>query len=51
VYLHGTIETKGMKKEDVPALKTRVRRMIEEPVEASLGTRAEGSEKVTAQTA
>jgi len=51
VYLHGTIETKGMKKEDVPALKARVKRMIEEPVEASLGTRTEDSEKVTAQTA
>ena len=51
VYLHDTIETKGMKKEDVPALKERVRRAIEEPVKASLQapTTAE-REKATAQT-
>jgi len=36
VYLHDTIETKGMHKEDVPALKERVKRIIEEPVEAWL---------------
>jgi len=36
VYLHDTIETKGLKKEDVPELKERVRRAIEQPVEASL---------------
>ena len=34
--LHDTIETKGMRKEDVPALKQRVREIIEGPVEASL---------------
>jgi len=34
VILHDTIETKGMHKEDVPALKARVRQLIEEPVEA-----------------
>jgi 1-acyl-sn-glycerol-3-phosphate acyltransferase len=33
VYLHDTIETKGMRKEDVPALKERVKRIIAEPVE------------------
>ena len=36
VYLHETIETKGMRKEDVAALKERVKRLIEEPVEESL---------------
>jgi 1-acyl-sn-glycerol-3-phosphate acyltransferase len=51
VYLHDTIETKGMKKEDVPSLKERVRRIIEEPVEAALGARPRDTEKVTAETA
>lgn len=36
VYLHDTIETKGMHKQDVPALKERVRQIIAAPVEASL---------------
>ena len=36
VHLHETIETQGMKKEDVPALKQRVRSAIEGPVEESL---------------
>jgi 1-acyl-sn-glycerol-3-phosphate acyltransferase len=36
VIIHGTIETKGMKKEDVPALRDRVRAMIEPPIEARL---------------
>src|SRR5690242_9562688 len=36
VYLHDTIETKGFSKEDVPALRDRVRQIIAEPVEASL---------------
>lgn len=36
VILHDTIETKGLHKEDVPALKERVKRIIEQPVEASL---------------
>jgi 1-acyl-sn-glycerol-3-phosphate acyltransferase len=36
VMLHDTIETKGLHKEDVPALKQRVRQAISEPVEASL---------------
>jgi len=34
VILHDTIKTKGMHKEDVPALKERVRQLIGEPVEA-----------------
>jgi 1-acyl-sn-glycerol-3-phosphate acyltransferase len=37
VILHDTIETKGMKKEDVPALKERVRRQVAGAVEASFG--------------
>lgn len=36
VILHTTIETKGMTKEDIPALKERVREQIAGPVEASL---------------
>ena len=36
VYLHDTIETKGLTKEDVPALRERVRQIIAAPVEASL---------------
>jgi 1-acyl-sn-glycerol-3-phosphate acyltransferase len=33
VYLHDTIETKGLKKEDVPALRERVHILISTPVE------------------
>ena len=36
IYLHDTIETKGMKKEDVPALRERVRGIISAPVEEAL---------------
>lgn len=36
IHLHDTIETKGMKKEDVPALRRRVREIISAPVEESL---------------
>jgi 1-acyl-sn-glycerol-3-phosphate acyltransferase len=36
VHLHDTIETKGMTKEDVPALRERVREIIAAPVEESL---------------
>jgi len=36
VHLHDTIETKGMHKQDVPALKERVKEIIAEPVEAWL---------------
>jgi 1-acyl-sn-glycerol-3-phosphate acyltransferase len=42
VYLHDMIETKGMHKEDVPALKARVRQIIEEPVEGWLKRDIEG---------
>jgi 1-acyl-sn-glycerol-3-phosphate acyltransferase len=36
VYLHDTIDTQGLRKEDVPALRERVRQIISAPVEASL---------------
>lgn len=36
VYLHDTIETKGLSKEDVPALCDRVRKIVSTPVEESL---------------
>jgi len=36
VHLHETIETAGLKKEDLPALQQRVRQMIAAPVDASL---------------
>jgi 1-acyl-sn-glycerol-3-phosphate acyltransferase len=36
VYLHDTIETTGLTKEDIPALKQRVRNAIAPPIEASL---------------
>ncbi|MFI5093441.1 MAG: lysophospholipid acyltransferase family protein [Candidatus Acidiferrum sp.] len=36
VYLHDTIETTGMTKRDVPALRERVREIISAPIEASL---------------
>lgn len=42
-YLHDTIETKGMTKEDVPALKERVKQIIAAPVEASLQEGAQNS--------
>jgi 1-acyl-sn-glycerol-3-phosphate acyltransferase len=42
VIMHDTIETQGLRKEDVPALKERVKRMIEEPVELWLLREADG---------
>jgi 1-acyl-sn-glycerol-3-phosphate acyltransferase len=36
VHIHDTIETKGLTKEDIPALKARVRSAIAPPVEESL---------------
>jgi 1-acyl-sn-glycerol-3-phosphate acyltransferase len=36
VVIHETIETKGMSKEDIPALRDRVHAIIETPVEARL---------------
>jgi len=40
VYLHETIETKGLTKEDVPALRERVRRIVAGPVEEALRSEA-----------
>jgi len=39
VYLHDTIETKGLHKEDVPALRERVRGIISAPVEEMFGAK------------
>jgi 1-acyl-sn-glycerol-3-phosphate acyltransferase len=36
VYLHDTIETTGLSKEDVPALRDRVREIISAPAEESM---------------
>jgi hypothetical protein len=36
VYLHGTIETKGLTKDHVHALRDRVREIISAPVETSM---------------
>ena len=36
VLLHDTIETKGLRKEDVPALRERVREIVAAPVEEAL---------------
>jgi 1-acyl-sn-glycerol-3-phosphate acyltransferase len=36
VYLHDTIETRGLTKEDVPALRERVRQIISAPIETDL---------------
>jgi 1-acyl-sn-glycerol-3-phosphate acyltransferase len=41
VYLHDTIETKDLAKEDVPALRDRVRGIISAPVEASTKVKKE----------
>ena len=43
VHLHATIETAGMKKEDLPALQERVRREIAGPLEAPLQSSGGGS--------
>jgi 1-acyl-sn-glycerol-3-phosphate acyltransferase len=49
VHLHATIETKGLSKEDVPALRERVRRIIAAPVENDLQLTA--GQQTTAQPA
>jgi 1-acyl-sn-glycerol-3-phosphate acyltransferase len=51
VHLHDTIETKGMRKEDVPVLKQRVRKIIADPVEASLAPGAEAAAVPNVETA
>jgi 1-acyl-sn-glycerol-3-phosphate acyltransferase len=50
VVLHDTIETKGLRKEDVPALKQRVKQTIEAPVEAWLNASANGTEAAAPET-
>jgi 1-acyl-sn-glycerol-3-phosphate acyltransferase len=50
VHLHDTIDTEGMKKEDVLVLKEKVKRIIGEPVEAWMEERERKVEKATAQT-
>jgi 1-acyl-sn-glycerol-3-phosphate acyltransferase len=51
VIMHDTIETKGLHKEDVPALKARVKQIIEEPVEAWLKASAKAAANSPAETA
>ncbi len=41
VHLHDTIETKGLTKEDVPALRERVRELIAAPLERGFATEAQ----------
>jgi 1-acyl-sn-glycerol-3-phosphate acyltransferase len=38
IYLHDTIDTNGLRKEDVPQLRQRVRETIAAPIEAGLKT-------------
>jgi len=49
VYLHDAIETRALRKEDVPALRDRVREIVAEPIEQMLG--AESKESESAATA
>jgi 1-acyl-sn-glycerol-3-phosphate acyltransferase len=51
VHLHDTIETKGMRKEEVPALKERVKQIIAAPVEAWLKAAAQNKAAPGSQTA
>jgi 1-acyl-sn-glycerol-3-phosphate acyltransferase len=37
VHLHDTIETAGLKKEDIPALRDRVREIVARPVDEAMG--------------
>jgi hypothetical protein len=46
IHLHDTMETTGLRKEDVPALRDRVRAIISAPVEAAL--KAERANTATA---
>jgi 1-acyl-sn-glycerol-3-phosphate acyltransferase len=43
VHLHDTMETMGLSKEDVPALRDRVRAIISAPVEAALNAKRSNS--------
>jgi 1-acyl-sn-glycerol-3-phosphate acyltransferase len=38
VYLHDVIETKGLRKEDFPALRDRVQAIISRPIDEALET-------------
>jgi 1-acyl-sn-glycerol-3-phosphate acyltransferase len=49
VHLHDTMETRDLKKEDVPALKARVRDIISRPVEEWLRERAEKKDLAAAE--
>ena len=51
VHIHDTIDTKGMNKADVPALKARVKQIIAEPVEASLSESRDHLSNAAHQTA
>jgi 1-acyl-sn-glycerol-3-phosphate acyltransferase len=51
VVLHDTIETQGLRKEDVPALKQRVKQIIEGPVETWLKADSQSEEASVAETA
>ncbi|HKV25038.1 MAG TPA: lysophospholipid acyltransferase family protein [Candidatus Acidoferrum sp.] len=50
VYLHDTIETKGMTKQDVPALRDRLRGIISAPVEKALEKELDPQAEPLAQT-
>lgn len=50
VFLHDTIETTGLNKEDVPALRERVKQIIAGPVEVWLKETTEGEETVNSPT-
>jgi hypothetical protein len=45
VVLHDTIETKGLSKEDVPALREKVREIISLPLEVRLKMQDKQSEE------
>jgi len=51
VVMHDTIETKGMRKEEVAGLKQRVKQIIEEPVEAWLKIEPKETETAASDTA
>jgi 1-acyl-sn-glycerol-3-phosphate acyltransferase len=51
VHIHDTIETAGMRKEDVPMLKQRIKEIIEEPVEIYLRESSNGEHAPSAETA
>jgi 1-acyl-sn-glycerol-3-phosphate acyltransferase len=49
IFLHDTIETKHLKKEDVPALKARIKEIIARPVEAWLQEESEQEDRPAAE--